>query len=49
MNNLYGWAISQRLPLAGVKWVKGTSQFIEEFIKSDNDDNDEWYFLEFDV
>ena len=33
-NNLYGWAMSQKLPLKGFKWVKQkTSKFNEDFIK----------------
>ena len=27
VKNLYKWAISQRLPLGGFKWVEETSQF----------------------
>ena len=26
-NNLYRWAMSQKLPADGFKWVKNTSQF----------------------
>ena len=32
-NNLYGWAISQKLPVIGFKWVKNFSKFDEDFIK----------------
>ena len=34
-NNLYGWAISQKLPVKGFKWVKqkNISKFNEDFIK----------------
>ena len=32
-NNLYGWAISQKLPVNGFKWVKKLSKFNEDFIK----------------
>ena len=34
-NNLYGWAMSQKLPLKGFKWVKQKklSKFNEDFIK----------------
>ena len=32
-NNLYGWAMSQKLPVDGFKWVKDISQIAEDFIK----------------
>ena len=32
-NNLYGWAMSQKLPVNGFKWVKNLSKFNEDFIK----------------
>ena len=30
-NNLYGWAMSQKLPVNGIKWVKNTSKIDEKF------------------
>ena len=33
-NNLYGWAVSQKLPLNGFKWVNNVSEINEEFIKN---------------
>ena len=33
-NNLYGWAMSQKLPINGFKWVKNLSKFNEDFIKN---------------
>ena len=33
-NNLYGWAMSQKLPANGFKWVKNISKIDEEFIKN---------------
>ena len=41
VNNLYGWAMSQRLHLGGFKWVEETPQFSEDLIKGCNDDSDE--------
>ena len=48
-NNLYGWAISQKLPVNGFWWVKDLSQFNENFIKSYNENSDIGYFFEVDV
>ena len=33
-NNLYGWAMSQNLPVEGFKWEKKMLNFNEGFIKS---------------
>ena len=33
-NNLYGWAMSQKLPINRLKWVKKLSRFNETFIKN---------------
>ena len=33
-NNLYGWTMSQKLPLNGFKWVKNVSKFNEDFVKT---------------
>ena len=49
VNNFYGWAMSQKLPVIDFEWAEDTSQFNENFIKSYNDERDEGYFLEVDV
>ena len=49
VNNLYGWAMSQKLQVHNFKWMKDTSQFNEDFIKNYNEESDEGYFLEVDV
>ena len=35
-NNLYGWAVTQKLPVKGFKWVKQKklSKFNKDFIKN---------------
>ena len=48
-NNLYGWAMSEKLPVNSFKWIEETSQFNEDFTKNYNEKNDEGYFLEVDV
>ena len=46
INDLYGWKISQMLPLDGFKWSENTSQFNKGFIENYNEDSDKGYFLE---
>ena len=48
-NNLYGWAMSQKLPVNGFKWVKNLSQFNKSFIRNYNENSDIGYFLELDI
>ena len=48
-NDLYGWAMSQKLPLGGFEWVEDLSQFKEVFIKNYDESNDKGYFLDVDV
>ena len=47
VNNLYGWAMSQKLPVNDFKWVEGISEFDESFIKNYNKNNDVGCFLKF--
>ena len=49
VNNLHGWAMSQKLPVNKFEWIEEASQFNEDFIKNYNEENDEGYFLETDV
>ena len=48
-NNLYEWAMSQKLPVNGFKWVNNISRFNEDFMKNYNGNSDARYFLEVDV
>ena len=43
-NNLYGWAMSQKLPKNGFKWAN--NEIDEEFIKSYDENSDKGYNLE---
>ena len=48
-NNLYGWAMSQKLPKNNFKWDEDKSQIDEEFIKNYNENSSKGYILEVDV
>ena len=50
-NNLYGWAMSQKLPVRNFKWIEkcDISKFNEAFIKNYDEDSDQGYILEVDV
>ena len=48
-NNLYGWAMSQKRPTNGFKWVEDLSQFNEDFIKKYDENSYIGYFLEVDI
>ena len=48
-NNLYGWAMSQKLPVNGFKWVKKLSKFNKYFIKNYDGNSKKEYFLEVDI
>ena len=49
VNNLYGWAMSQKLPVNNFHWIEDISEFDESFIENYNEESDEGYFLEVDV
>ena len=46
---IYGWALSQKLPINNFEWIEETSQFNGDFIKNYNKEEDEVYFLEVDI
>ena len=48
-NNLYGWAMSKKLPVRGFKWLDNLSMFTEEFIKNYDENGNEGYIFEVDV
>ena len=47
-NNLYGWAMSQKLPINDFKWVEN-NEINKEFIKNYNENSNKGYILEADV
>ena len=47
-NNLYGYAMSRKLPLDGYKW-DNIDKFTCDFVKNYDDDGDKGYLLEVDV
>ena len=42
---MYGWVVSQMLPVNNFEWINDTYQFDEDFIKNYNEESDEGYFL----
>ena len=48
-SNLYGWGMSQKLPINGFKWVKKLFKFNEDFIKNYDKNSNMGYILEVDV
>ena len=49
-NNLYGWAMSQKLLVNDFIWYNDyLSDFNEEFVKNYNENSDEGYFFEVDI
>ena len=47
-NNLYGWAMSKKLPVNGFKWTDNNI-INKEFIKNYNENDKKGYILEVDV
>ena len=48
-NNLYGFAMSEPLPIDGIEWMKDLAKIDEDFIKNYNENSDKGYILEVDV
>ena len=44
-NNLYGFAMIQKLPVNGFEWEENTSKFNEDFINNYDDDSNKGYIL----
>ena len=48
-NNLYGWAMSKKLPINNFKWCDALEMFTSDFIKNYDEDSDIGYLLEVDI
>ena len=50
-NNFYGWAMSQKLPVDGFKWIQedDLSNFNESFIENYDENSNKGYIFEVDV
>ena len=48
-NNLYGKAMSEKLPVDGFKWVEDISEIDGNFIKNYDEDSNVGYFIEADI
>ena len=48
-NNLYGWAMSKKLPADEFKWTDNLSMFTEDFIKNYDEEGDVGYLLVIDI
>ena len=46
---LYGWGMSQTLPVNGFKWKKDASKFDEDLIKNYGGNSNKGYILQTDV
>ena len=47
VNNLYGWAVLQKLPINNFEWIK--DKFNEDFWKGYNEESDKGYFMKVKV
>ena len=45
VNNLYGYAMSEKLPVINFELLENTSKFNEDFMKNNNEERAEGYFL----
>ena len=49
VNNLYGYAMSKKLPTDNFRWIEDISIFIEDYIKNYDENSDTGYLLVVDV
>ena len=48
-NNLYGWAMSKKLPIGCFAWCEDLEKFTSEFIKNYDEDSNTGYLLQVDI
>ena len=48
-NNLYGKAMTEKLPVRGFRWMEGISKIDEDFVKVYNKNDNKGYILDVDV
>ena len=48
-NNLYGKAMSEKLPVDGFEWIEDISKIDEDFIKNYDENRDVGYFIKADI
>ena len=48
-NNLYGWAMSKKLPIDSFKWEQDLSMFTPDFIKNYDENSDIGYLFYVDI
>ena len=49
INNLYGWTMSQDLPVGGFKWIKNIHRMDENFIKTYDENGDIGFYFDVDA
>ena len=49
VNNLYGWAMSKKLPIDNFKWDNDLDKYTSDFIKNYDENCDTGYLLEVDI
>ena len=49
VNDLYGWAMPQKLPVNNFEWIEENSQFNEDFIKTYNEDSEFFFNIQKEI
>ena len=48
-NNLYGWAMSEKLQIDSFEWINNLNKFSSKFIRNYHENEDTGYLLEVDI